>query len=66
MPAERAAAQPEAADPAGFVADVTVFRTGHHGRPEAQELADRCQREIDVWKAYPDYYSYAFFVARAR
>ena len=46
--------------------NVTVFRTRHRGRPEAQELAARCQREIDVWKAYSDYYSYAFFVARAR
>ena len=46
--------------------NVTVFRARHRGRPEAQELADQCQREIDVWKAYSDYYSYAFFVARAR
>ena len=45
--------------------NVTLFRTRHRGRPEAQELADRCQREIDVWKAYSDCYSYAFFVARA-
>ena len=46
--------------------NVTVFRTRHRGRPEARELADQCQREIDVWKAYSDYYSYAFFVARTR
>ena len=46
--------------------NVEAFRTRYRGRPEAQELADLCQREIDVWKAYSDYYSYAFFVARAR
>ncbi len=43
-----------------------AFRTRHRGRPEAQELADQCQREIDVWKAYSDYYGYGFFVARVR
>ena len=46
--------------------NVAAFRVRHRGRPEAQELADQCQREIDVWKAYSDYYSYVFFVARAR
>ena len=45
--------------------NVTEFRARHGGRPEAQELADQCQREIDIWKAYSDYYDYAFFVARA-
>ena len=46
--------------------NVKAFRLRYRGRPEAQELADQCQREIDVWKAYSDYYGYAFFVARAR
>lgn len=46
--------------------NVAAFRARHRGRPEAQELADQCQREIDVWKAYSDYYGYAFFVARIR
>ncbi len=46
--------------------NVTAFRKRHRGRPEAQELAVQCQREIGVWKAYSDYYSYAFVVARAR
>ena len=45
--------------------NVTAFRTRHRDRPEAQELADQCQREIDIWKAYSDCYGYAFFVARA-
>lgn len=45
--------------------NVTEFRARHAGRPEAQELADQCQREIDVWKGYSDCYGYAFFVTRA-
>ena len=44
--------------------NVTAFRARYRGRAEAQELADQCQREIDVWKTYSDYYGYAFFVAR--
>ena len=44
--------------------NVKAFRLRYRGRPEAQELADQCQREIDVWKAYSGYYGYAFFVAR--
>ena len=46
--------------------NVAAFRARHQGRAEAQELADQCQREIDVWKAYSDYYGYAFFVVRPR
>ncbi len=46
--------------------NVTAFPARHRGRVEAEELADQCRREIDVWKAYSDYYSYGFFVARAR
>ena len=46
--------------------NVTAFRARHRGQPEAQELADCTQREIDIWKAYSDYYSYGFFVARVR
>ena len=46
--------------------NVAAFRARHRGRPEAQELADQTQREIDVWKSYSDCYGYAFFVARAR
>ena len=46
--------------------NVAAFRARHGGHPEAQELADQTQREIDVWKTYWDYYGYAFFVASAR
>ena len=44
--------------------NVKAFRTRHRGHPEARDLADQCQREIDVWKAYSDCYGYAFCVAR--
>ena len=46
--------------------NVAAFRARYRGRPEAQELADQTQREIDIWKAYSDYYGYASFVARTR
>ena len=47
-------------------ANVTAFRKRHRHLPEAQELAEQCQREIDVWHAYSDFYGYEFFVVRAR
>jgi ubiquinone/menaquinone biosynthesis C-methylase UbiE len=46
--------------------NVTQFREHHRGEPDAQELADQIQREIDVWHAYSEFYSYEFFVMRAR
>jgi len=45
--------------------NVTAFRKRHHDTPDAQELADQCQREIDIWHAYSDFYGYEFFVLRA-
>ena len=47
-------------------ANVTAFRTRYADAPDAQELADQCQHEIDVWRAYADFYGYEFFVLRAR
>jgi ubiquinone/menaquinone biosynthesis C-methylase UbiE len=44
--------------------NVSDFRGRHRNEPDAQELADQVQREIDVWHAYSDFYSYAFFVMR--
>jgi ubiquinone/menaquinone biosynthesis C-methylase UbiE len=44
--------------------NVTQFRERHRGEDDAQALADQVQREIDVWHAYSDYYSYEFFVMR--
>lgn len=46
--------------------NVTEFRGRHREEPDAQELADSVQREIDIWQAYSDFYSYWFFVVRAR
>ena len=47
-------------------ANVTAFRKRYADAPGAQELADQCQHEIDVWRAYADFYGYEFFVLRAR
>ena len=46
--------------------NVTAFRKRHHDEPDTQELADQCQREIDIWHAYSQSYGYDFFVLRAR
>ena len=46
--------------------NVTAFRKRHHDAPDAQELAEQCQREIDIWQAYSEFYGYEFFVLRAR
>lgn len=42
------------------------FRERHSGERDAQQLADQVQREIDIWRAYSDFYGYEFFVMRAR
>jgi SAM-dependent methyltransferase len=44
--------------------NVTAFRQRHPDEPDAQELADQVQREIDTWHAYSDFYGYEFFVMR--
>ncbi len=46
--------------------NVTEFRERHRDESDAQELADQVQREIDVWHAYSEFYSYEFFVMRTR
>jgi SAM-dependent methyltransferase len=46
--------------------NVTEFRERHRDEPDAQALADQVQREIDVWHAWSEFYSYEFFVMRAR
>ncbi len=46
-------------------ANVVRFRSAHR-EEAAQQLADQVQCEIDVWRAYSDFYSYEFFVMRAR
>ena len=66
---ERHHDDPEARALLARVHGVALFeaapRVGHHDDPEAQELADGCQREIDVWRAYSEFYGYQFFVLRA-
>ena len=45
--------------------NVTAFRKRYPDAPDAQELADRIQEEIDIWHAYSEFYGYEFFVLRA-
>ena len=46
--------------------NVKAFRDRHRGEPDAQDLADRCQHEIDIWHAFSEFYGYEFLVLRAR
>ena len=46
--------------------NMTAFRKRHRDAPDAQELADQCQHEIDIWHAYSEFYDYEFCVLRAR
>ena len=45
--------------------NVTAFRKRYPDAPEARQLADQVQEEIDIWHAYSDFYGYEFFVLRA-
>jgi SAM-dependent methyltransferase len=45
---------------------VREFRTRHSNEPDARRLADGVQREIEIWRAYSEFYGYVFFVMRAR
>ncbi len=44
--------------------NVTAFRKRHRGAPDAQELADAFQTEIDIWRTCSEFYGYEFFVLR--
>ena len=46
--------------------NVIRFRERHRHEPDAQTVADQVQREIDIWQTYSEFYSYEFFVMRAR
>ncbi len=46
--------------------NLTAFRKRYPDASDAQELADQCQREIDIWRAYSAFYGYDFFVMRTR
>ena len=46
--------------------NVSAFLKRHRDAPDAQELADRCQHEIDIWHACSEFYGYEFLVLRVR
>jgi trans-aconitate methyltransferase len=43
---------------------VAEFRTQHEGDTVATEIAEEAEKEIDTFRRFSDYYSYAFFVVR--
>ena len=46
--------------------NVIAFRNRHRNARDAQELADQCQHEIDIWHACSEFYGYEFLVLRVR
>jgi SAM-dependent methyltransferase len=44
--------------------NIAAFRERHRDAPDAQALAGQVQREIDVWHAFGEFYTYEFFVVR--
>ena len=44
---------------------MTAFRERHPGEPDALEMADSVQTEIDIWHDYAEFYGYEFFVVWA-
>jgi len=42
------------------------FQARHAGESDAAELVRQVRREIDIWRAYSEYYGYEFFVIRRR
>ena len=45
-------------------ANVDSFRASHVGDIDVQELCEQCEREIDVWLKFSEYYDYEFFVLK--
>ncbi len=45
--------------------NIADFRDRYRDARDAQELADRCQHEIEIWQMYSDYYGYEFCICRA-
>lgn len=41
-----------------------AFRKAHASEPEALAVADRSQREIELYEQYADYFGYVFFIAQ--
>jgi SAM-dependent methyltransferase len=46
--------------------NIMEFRERHREEADAQALANQVQREIEIWHAYSEFYSYEFFVMRPR
>ena len=46
--------------------NVTEFRKRHRDAPDAQELADQFQHEINIWHTYSEFYGYQFLVMHVR
>lgn len=44
--------------------NVYLFRERYRHDQLAQDLCDQCQREIDIWHAYSEFYGYEFFIVR--
>ncbi len=44
--------------------NISGFRDRHRNEPDAQAIAEQVQREINMWHAYAEFYSYQFFVMR--
>lgn len=45
--------------------NINAFRERHGDLPDAQELADQCQHEIDIGHAHSEFYGYVFLVLQA-
>ena len=46
--------------------NIAAFRRRHRDELDAEELADKCQHEIDVWHDFSEFYCYEFIVLRVR
>jgi SAM-dependent methyltransferase len=46
--------------------NLAAFRSRHQGDAAAEAIASQCEREIDMYARYSDWYGYGFFVMRKR
>ena len=46
--------------------NLDVFERRHPSDADAHDLARHVRREIEIWRAFSDFYGYAFFVMRTR
>ncbi|NLT50655.1 MAG: methyltransferase domain-containing protein [Ignavibacteria bacterium] len=45
---------------------ITKFRNIHKGNKKAEEIIESLQYEIDLFKKYPEYYGYYFYIMRQK